>query len=178
LKEWIEAPDLESYRRTDGREIVSAAMATLERYTLSDAAREDYLSAYAGERFAESMPYVRAYPAELPVLRDLLPEIRTPVQVITGRRDTAVPPINAEFLVERLPNAKLSLVDATHFVWEDRADEYAALVTAWWDGGYRAAGRRPGSDARLLVYPDSGHGALFQYAEEFVREGLQFLDRA
>ena len=31
-------------------------------------------------------------------------------------------------------------------------------------------------DARLLLYPDSGHGALFQYAEEFVREGLRFLD--
>lgn len=30
-------------------------------------------------------------------------------------------------------------------------------------------------DARLLLYPDSGHGALFQYADEFVREGLQFL---
>jgi pimeloyl-ACP methyl ester carboxylesterase len=138
LKDWIEAPDLAPYRRTDGREIVRAAMSTLERYTLSDAAREDYLSAYAGARFAESMRYVRAYPAELPVLRDLLPEIRTPVQVITGRRDTVVPPVNAEFLVERLPNAKLSVVDATHFVWEDAADEYAALVTAWWDGGYAA----------------------------------------
>jgi pimeloyl-ACP methyl ester carboxylesterase len=30
-------------------------------------------------------------------------------------------------------------------------------------------------DARLLLYPDSGHGALFQYADEFVRDGLQFL---
>lgn len=30
-------------------------------------------------------------------------------------------------------------------------------------------------DARLVLYPDSGHGALFQYADAFVREGLQFL---
>jgi hypothetical protein len=30
-------------------------------------------------------------------------------------------------------------------------------------------------DARLILYPDSGHGALFQYSDEFVREGLQFL---
>lgn len=30
-------------------------------------------------------------------------------------------------------------------------------------------------DARLVLYPDSGHGALFQYADAFVREGQQFL---
>jgi pimeloyl-ACP methyl ester carboxylesterase len=30
-------------------------------------------------------------------------------------------------------------------------------------------------NARLTLYPDSGHGALFQYADAFVREGLQFL---
>ncbi len=30
-------------------------------------------------------------------------------------------------------------------------------------------------DATLILYPDSGHGALFQYADAFVREGLQFL---
>jgi pimeloyl-ACP methyl ester carboxylesterase len=30
-------------------------------------------------------------------------------------------------------------------------------------------------NARLRLYPDSGHGALFQYADVFVREGLQFL---
>jgi len=29
--------------------------------------------------------------------------------------------------------------------------------------------------AKLVLYPDSGHGALFQYADAFVREGLQFL---
>ena len=30
-------------------------------------------------------------------------------------------------------------------------------------------------NASLILYPDSGHGALFQYADAFVREGLQFL---
>jgi hypothetical protein len=51
----------------------------------SDAAREDYLSSYEGNRFAESMRYVRAYPTALPVLRDLLPEIQTPIQLIAGK---------------------------------------------------------------------------------------------
>jgi hypothetical protein len=31
-------------------------------------------------------------------------------------------------------------------------------------------------DATAILYQDSGHGALFQYADEFVREGLRFLD--
>jgi pimeloyl-ACP methyl ester carboxylesterase len=85
------------------------------------------------------MRYVRTYPTELAVLRDLLPGIQTPVQLIAGARDTAVPPVNAEFLHERLPKSKLDIIDAGHFTWEDRADEYAALVTSWWDGGYVTA---------------------------------------
>src|SRR5215470_5926552 len=133
LREWVEAPDIEPYRRIDGRQIVNAAINTLERYKLSEAAREDYLAAYAGERFAESMRYVREYPTELPILRDLLSAIQAPALIIAGRHDQVVPPVNAEFLHERLPNSKLALIDAGHFVWEDAADEYAALVTDWWD---------------------------------------------
>jgi pimeloyl-ACP methyl ester carboxylesterase len=86
----------------------------------------------------ESMRYVRTYPVELPVLRDLLPQIQAPVQIIAGRQDRAVPPVNAEFLHQRLPHSKLDIIDAGHFTWEDAADEYAALVTTWWGGGYAA----------------------------------------
>ena len=142
LKEWVEAPSLDPYRKIDGREIVAAVVATLERYTPTEAAREDYLASFAGERFAESMRYVRTYPEQLPVLRDLLPTIETPVQIIAGARDPVVPPVNAEFLHERLPKSKLDLIDALHFVWEDAADQYAALVTSWWAGGYAKAGSK------------------------------------
>jgi len=138
LKDWVEAPGLEPFRRADPRPIVTAALAGITRYPLPDDVREDYLSAYRGDRFAESMRYVRAYPAELPVLRDLLPDIQTPVQIIAGARDTAVPPVNAEFLHRRLPHSRLDVLDAGHFTWEDAADEYAALVTTWWTGGYTA----------------------------------------
>jgi pimeloyl-ACP methyl ester carboxylesterase len=140
LKEWIEAPDLETYRSIDPRQIVSSALNGIERYTLPDFVRQDYLTAYEGDRFVESMRYVRAYLTELPLLRDLLPEIQTPVQIIAGARDTAVPPVNAEFLAERLPNSKLDILDAGHFTWEDAADEYAALVTNWWSGGSTTVG--------------------------------------
>jgi pimeloyl-ACP methyl ester carboxylesterase len=140
LKEWVESPDLEEYRRADPRQIVDGTLTSIERYALPDHVREDYLSAYEGDRFVESMRYVRTYPTELPILRDLLPEIQTPVQIISGARDTAVPPVNAEFLHERLPKSKLDIVDAGHFVWEDGADDYAALVTSWWRGGYASTG--------------------------------------
>ena len=86
LKEWVEAPDLEGYRSADPREIVAGALTDIERYALPDFVREDYLSSYEGDRFVESMRYVRTYPTELPVLRDLLPEIQTPVQIIAGAR--------------------------------------------------------------------------------------------
>jgi pimeloyl-ACP methyl ester carboxylesterase len=137
LKDWVEAPDLEGYRSADPRQIVAAALtADIERYALPDHVREDYLSSYEGDRFVESMRYVRTYPTELPVLRDLLPKIQTPVLIIAGLRDPAVPPVNAKFLHERLPKSKLDLIDAGHFAWEDGAEEYAALVTSWWSGGY------------------------------------------
>jgi pimeloyl-ACP methyl ester carboxylesterase len=33
-------------------------------------------------------------------------------------------------------------------------------------------------DARLKLYPDAGHGGIFQYHEEFVEEALDFLEQA
>lgn len=138
LREWVFAPDLEPYRRIGGRKFLERALQTLERYVVSDAARADYLASYEGDRFAESIRYVQSYPTELEALRELLPRIQTPVQIISGSRDRVVPPINSEFLHERLPHSELHFVDSSHFVWEDAADEYAALVTAWWAAGFRA----------------------------------------
>jgi pimeloyl-ACP methyl ester carboxylesterase len=137
LREWVFAKDLEPYRRIGGRPIVERALQTLERYALSDTAREDYLVSYDGDRFAESIRYVQSYPTELEILRDVLPQIQTPVQIIAGSRDKVVPPVNAEYLHERLPHSRLHLIDSGHFAWEDAADEYASLVTAWWAGGYK-----------------------------------------
>ena len=139
LKEWVEAPSLEPYREIDGAQIVTAAIATLEHYRLTTAARQDYLASYQGERFAESMRYVRAYPEQLPVLSGLLPTIETPVLIINGARDPVVPPVNATYLHARLPNSRLEIIDAGHFIWEDAADLYGELLTVWWAGGYRDA---------------------------------------
>ena len=117
------------------RDVVNSILVYHER-ELPDHVQED-LSAYDGERLAESARFVRSYPAELPVLADLLHQIQTPVQIIQGNRDTGVLPSNAQYLRDRLPNSKLDLLDANHFVWSDRADDYAALVLNWWNDGYK-----------------------------------------
>ena len=137
LREWVLAPDLAPYRRIGGRAIVGRVIQTLERYTVSDAAREDYLASFEGDRFAESIRYVQSYPTELEALRDVLLQIQTPVQIISGRRDAVVPLVNAEYLDQRLPHSQLHVIDAGHFIWEDAADEYAAVVSAWWTDGFK-----------------------------------------
>jgi pimeloyl-ACP methyl ester carboxylesterase len=137
LREWVFAQDLEPYRRIGGRAIVERTLGTLERYKVSDSARKDYLASFEGDRFAESIRYVQSYPTELEALRAVLPQIGTPVQIISGRRDAVVPPVNAEYLHDCLPHSELHLIDATHFVWEDAADDYARLVNAWWAGGFK-----------------------------------------
>lgn len=92
LKELVESTDVEQYRSADPRAAVAAALATLERYVIPDDITEDYLSAYDGDRFFESMSYVRTYPTDLPALGELLPEIRTPVQHIMRQPGRIRPP--------------------------------------------------------------------------------------
>jgi pimeloyl-ACP methyl ester carboxylesterase len=140
LKDLVEAPDLAPIAALDPRDIVAGSLDLLEKYELSPEAREDYLSSYEGDRFAESCRYVRSYDTELPVLGDLLPKIQTPVLVLGGDHDPYVPPVNAEYLHERLPNSELHMFDAGHYFWEDAGDEFAALASAWVGGQYRDVG--------------------------------------
>ena len=51
-----------------------------------------------------------------------------PVTIINGRHDPVVPVSNAEFLAARLPNSRVELIDAGHFVWEEAPAEYASIV--------------------------------------------------
>jgi hypothetical protein len=54
LREWVFAPDLDPYRRLGGRTIVERVIQTLERYLVSNVARDDCLASFEGDRFAES----------------------------------------------------------------------------------------------------------------------------
>ena len=86
LASWVLDPDLDKYRRMDPRAIVGAAVDTIAG-GVPDDIRADYLDCYDGDRFVESMRYVRRYPEELPELAELLPQIATPVTIINGRHD-------------------------------------------------------------------------------------------
>jgi pimeloyl-ACP methyl ester carboxylesterase len=141
LKDIIDAPNLDAFRAIDSRIAIGSALdVSYEHYKLPDEVREDYLHSYEGDRFVESMWYVRRYPQELPLLQKLLAEIQTPVQIINSSRDELVPLGNGEYLHERLPNNKFDVLDAVHFPWEDTADQYAAIISAWVKGGYQNPG--------------------------------------
>ena len=71
------------------------------------------------------------------MLRELLPSIATPTQIVAGVNDDLVPWSNNEYLHELLSNTELHPLDAGHFAWEQAADEYGNLIADWVSGGYR-----------------------------------------
>jgi hypothetical protein len=144
LKEWVEAPDLEPYRRIDGRQVVTAAMGTLERYQPTETAREDYLVSYQGERFAESMRYVQTYPTELPVLRDLLPEDPDPSRSSPVDTTPSCRWSTQSFSMSASPG-RLEKSDVGHFIRETARPVRGAdngVVGRWLRNG-RLFDRRP-----------------------------------
>jgi pimeloyl-ACP methyl ester carboxylesterase len=137
LKEIIEAPSLDAVRALDARTNIGHAVEPAAPSANEPEVHEDYVSAYDLGRFAESARFVRHYPAQNPVLRDLLPSITTPTQIVAGRHDDLVPWSNNEYLDDLLPNSEIHPLDAGHFAWEQAAEEYGRLVADWVSGGYR-----------------------------------------
>jgi len=137
LKEVIEAPSLDDVRGLDARTNIGYAVEPGAGSDSEPDVHEDYVSAYDLGRFAESARFVRHYPEQNPVLRDLLPAITTPTQIVAGRSDDLVPWSNNQYLNELLPHSEIHPVDAGHFAWEQAAEEYGGLVAEWVSGGYR-----------------------------------------
>ena len=137
LKDVIEAPSLDVVRGLDARTNIGYTVEGGAAGASEPEVHEDYVSAYDLGRFAESARFVRHYPEQNPVLRDLLPTIKTPTQIVAGRDDDLVPWSNAEYLHELLPNSEIHPLDAGHFAWEQAAEEYGRLVVDWVSGGYK-----------------------------------------
>jgi pimeloyl-ACP methyl ester carboxylesterase len=137
LKDIIEAPSLDVVRGLDARTNISAAVEAGAPSDSEPDVHEDYVSAYDLGRFAESARFVRHYPETNPLLRDLLPTIATPTQIVAGRHDDLVPWSNNEYLDELLPHSESHALDAGHYAWEQAAHEYGRLIVDWVAGGYR-----------------------------------------
>jgi len=99
---------------------------------------EDFRSASAGRRFEEATQFVRAYIQDSPKLEPQLKSIKTPALIIAGKDDPIVPPINGQFLADRLPNNRYILLDAQHRYWEEASDKYIETLTSWFGGGYHS----------------------------------------
>jgi pimeloyl-ACP methyl ester carboxylesterase len=137
LKAIIEAPSLDAVRQLDARTNIGAAVEVAASKDSEPEVHEDYVSAYDLGRFAESARFVRHYPEQSLVLRELLPSIRTPTQIVAGRNDDLVPWSNNQYLDDLLPNSESHPLEAGHFVWEQAADDYGRLIVDWVSGGYR-----------------------------------------
>ncbi len=137
LKDLINAPSTAPFEEIGGDVMALSAIDQLMKSKPDPDVLKDYQASSAGRRFVEAMAYVRAYPADLSILRAALPGIRTPVLSIWGAHDPLVPPENAEVLNRALPRTRSLLLDCGHFAWEDCADEYAAAILEWTRGGYK-----------------------------------------
>jgi pimeloyl-ACP methyl ester carboxylesterase len=141
LNELVNAPSLEPYRTMSGEDFVRGATNDLKKYKLPDEVLKDYIASYSGDRFFESVQFVRDYPNSLPQLARRLSEIEIPVQIIVGQHDPFVPVSNAKGLHAGLPRSKLDILDCGHFAWEDGAGEYGRLASEWIKGGCAQVGR-------------------------------------
>jgi pimeloyl-ACP methyl ester carboxylesterase len=128
LADIIAAPGIEVFQGQDIRASVGASVEPVAPRAQEPEVWEDYVSAYENGRFAESTRYVRSYPEQLPVLRDLLPAISVPVQVFAAAYDPLVPVSNGRYLAERIPGSELTILEAGHFAWEELPDQFAAIV--------------------------------------------------
>ncbi len=131
LADIIAAPGIEAFENQDIRATIGATVEAVAPRAQEPGVWEDYVTSYEHGRVAPSARYVRSYPGQLPVLRDLLPLVRVPVHIVTGADDPFVPVSNARYLAGRIPGSKLSILDAGHFAWEQVPGQYAAIIADW-----------------------------------------------
>jgi len=130
LADIIAAPGIEVFQGQDVRATIGASVEPAAPRAEEPDVWEDYVSAYENGRFAESTRYVRSYPEQLPLLRDVLPGIRIPVHVFAAANDPLVPVSNGEYIAGRVPGSELTILPASHFAWEEVPDQFASIVAS------------------------------------------------
>jgi pimeloyl-ACP methyl ester carboxylesterase len=136
LKSMIEAEVLPPLNSV---EVIGGFLASIRGYAVPSFVRDDYLASYEGDRLTRSAALVRAYPKDLAALGPKLASIEVPVTIVVGRNDPYGLARDAALLRERLPNARLDVLEAGHSVWEERAPEFESIVTQWVRGGFKGS---------------------------------------
>jgi pimeloyl-ACP methyl ester carboxylesterase len=127
----IAAPGIEVFEAQDIRATIGSTVEPVAPRGQEPEVWEDYVSAYENGRFAQSTQYVRSYPEQLRLLRDVLPGVRVPVRVFGATDDPLVPVSNARYLAERVPGSELTVLATGHFAWEQVPAEFASMVADW-----------------------------------------------
>jgi len=135
LKSIIEANPLPPLNSV---EVIGGFLASIRGYAVPSFVRDDYLASYEDDRLTRSAALVRAYPKDLAALAPRLASIETPVAIVVGRNDPYGLARDAALLRERLPHARLDVLEAGHSVWEERAPEFESIVTQWVSGGFNS----------------------------------------
>jgi pimeloyl-ACP methyl ester carboxylesterase len=133
LKSMIEA---EALPPLNASEVIAGFLASIRGYEVPRFVRDDYFGAYEGDRLTRSAALVRAYPKDLALLATRLASIKLPTAIVVGRNDPYGLARDAELLRERLPHARLDVLEAGHCFWEERAPEFESIVTQWVSGGF------------------------------------------
>ncbi len=133
LKWMIEAEPLPPLNAV---EVIGGFLSSIRGYAVPPFVRDDYLASYAGDRLTRSAALVRAYPKDLAALAPQLASIELPVAIVVGRNDPYGLARDAALLRERLPHARLDVLEAGHCVWEERAAEFQSIVAQWVSGGF------------------------------------------
>ncbi len=100
---------------------------------------DDYKRAYAG-RGREVVYWFEDLRAKGAELAERLDDVDVPTLVFWGDLDVMFDPSNAVNLHEGLPNSELLILpEAGHLSWSDQPEKFAAAITEWVEGGYKAA---------------------------------------
>jgi pimeloyl-ACP methyl ester carboxylesterase len=78
LKAFVEAASIDEFREADPGAIIRGAISSIRNYDVPDAVSDDYIESYSGERFLDSIAYVRIIRPIWPT-SPLLGSISTPV---------------------------------------------------------------------------------------------------
>ena len=98
----------------------------------------DYVASYDG-RIGPITHWFATYPQNLATVDPHLATLDLPVQLFWGDLDQFLLLDNAKRLQERLPRSRLHVFERCgHFSYQDKADDFAAMVLDWVQGGYRS----------------------------------------